>query len=418
MFRPYDNNLTRGTRHFMLGEGFQNSYQNVGHLSLAQRIERSEGFQNATDTSKSIFSGNETISIRGPGQNSFLTVDNQVNDAKIINKNFVNTPAFRVSATMEKVYPICGTAGYFSIVLKNNPALHLVAKSSEKNGVVFSEVSTLVDIQDSACWTFNTTNADEIGSGTLMNKSYPGLVLTVQDDNTIMLQTLSASVDKRRNYLVIERGLSTYDAAPMPRRAKFSDFEIRKGVGLMDLNRRFGPIEFRSTELEPTSARSVEECAEKALAYPEANGFVFLGDRSERGKNCRIKAGAFWSRYTTIDPTLAHSISGRLKGDVGVMYQDPIDSFETKRGRNVADKNISYGPNPSYELAPIFTRNAEACAAAALHNTKADSFVFVPREKKNCRLKVGGFWEPGPENPMHSSLISGILKSKLVNKNN
>lgn len=419
MFRPFNpiDSLSRGTRHFVGIDETNGSYESVSNMSLANRIKRQvagspnvlrEGFD-----SKQVFSGGGPISYRGPGLNNFL-----VNEKfGVINRRFADTTNYRESATLEKVYPICGTKGYFSLRVLKAPALYLIAESAEKNGVKFGDVSTSVDIQDAACWRFDTTDAPEPNSGMLINKRFPGMALTVVDDNTIRL-LMPGGEDKTRYYLTEERALSTYDGMPMPRPPKFSDFEIRNGWDLADMGRNYGPLEFRSYELEPTSTRTAEACAAAAAKQPMANGFVFIGGGSDDGKNCRIKAGGYWPALTGTTEALSKLVSGKLKGEAAGMYRDPTESFEIRRGWNVDDANINYGANQSYELEPIRTPTAEACAAAALQNPRANSFVFVPGAAKNCRIKAGGFWpEMDTPDASWSSLIGGILKGKSMNDN-
>jgi hypothetical protein len=416
LFRPANSidELSRGTRQFILGDRGQGAYNNVCNLSLSERIKKYpsgiiENFEVATaPPANKVFNDGGKISLRGPGMNSFLSASG---NSSIKNAKFVDTTNYRENASFEKVYPICGTPGYFSIRLTNSPAKYLIAIHADKDGVKFDDVSAMVDVQDGACWRFDTTGAVETGGGMLINKRFPGLTLTVVDENTIKLQEPGGD-DKNTFQMVQERALSTYTGYPTPRPVKFSDFEIKNGWDLADMGISYGPPEFRSYELQPTAARTAEACAEKVSKFPLANGFVFIPPGTgEDAMNCRIKVGGYWPELTGTSEYLKNIVSGKLKGDAAGIYKDPIESFNIRRGWNVADNNNSAGSNPSYEIEQTSVLTPEMCATKALQNPKANSFVFIPRSNKNCSIKVGGYW-PSKEEPnrVWSGLIGGILK--------
>lgn len=374
--------------------------RNVGGRSLVDRVRAIQGFQNPAPPQ--IFTGGGMVTFRGPGRNSFI-----VRNGFAVNcRNFENTTAYRNNGTFEKVYPVCGTPGYFSLRVASAPALYLIAQNST---VTIGDINTLVDVQNAACWQTLNGPCTETGSVILTNKSHPGLALTIRSDTEIVME--APGVDQSKFCLMEERGINTYSNVPDPRPAVFSDYDVRERWVLADMNRSFGPKEFRSYELPPTSARTVEECAAAASAIKESNGFVFLPQGSYDGKNCKIKAGGFWPTLRTQDPNWRNTISGRLKVDIANSYRDPIADFDIRRGWNVADINLTYGSNPSYELEQTVTRTPEECAAAALRNPKANSFLFVPNSDKPCRMKVGGFW-PENQEPVHASYVGGIIKSK------
>jgi hypothetical protein len=385
-----------GARHLPVNSA--NTFaRNVGGRSIVDRVNAIQGFQNPQ-----IFTGGGSVTLRGPGRNSFL-----VRNGFAVNcKNFENTMAYRNNSTFEKVYPVCGTAGYFSLHLATTPALYLIAKDST---VIISDISTIVDVQNAACWQTLPGPCTEMGSVILTNKAYPGLALTIRSDTEIVME--APGVDQSKFCLMEERGLNTYTNVPDPRPAVFSDYDIRQGWPLADLNRAFGPKEFRSHELSPTTARTVEECAAKASAIKDANGFIFLPQGSYDGKNCKIKAGGFWPTLRSEDPNWRTTISGKLKVDIANSYRDPISDFDIRRGWGIRNMNIAYGPNPSYEEHQTVTRTPEACAAAALRHPKANSFLFVPSSDKPCRMFVGGFWTE-KQDPIHASFVGGILRSQ------
>lgn len=102
------------------------------------------------------------------------------------------------------------------------------------------------------------------------------------------------------------------------------------------------------------------------------------------------------------------TLSGRPKA-----RQRTIDDMEIRRGWNLSDNNISWGPEEqrSYELQPQFTRTAEECAQKATENPKANGFVFLGyNDVGNCKTKVGGYWNENRSRfdiENHARLTSG-----------
>lgn len=410
-------NLTRGTRQFILGNPPLGSYKSVSNLSLTDRVRRAysvnEGYadfkpaeEGNTGQTNQVFTGGGILSYRGPGMRNFVnTTGSGIRCTK-----FENTSIYRGNATFEKVYPVCGTKGFFSLRLVNTPSLYLIASTPEAGGEVkFADISVMVDVQDGACWRFDKTGAVEQYSGMLINKRFPGLPLTVVDENTMKLQAPGGD-DKTRYYLVEERGLSTYDGEPDSRPTTFGDFEIRYGQDLADYNISFGPENLRSHELQPVSRRTAEECAAEVAKNPNANGFVFIPpELSGDGLNCRIKAGGYWPELTGKNEDLARLVAGKLKGDPpGLSYQNPIAPFEIRYGWEVADNNDIVGG--SHELAQTNVPFAEFCAARALREPRANGFTYIPGAQNNCRVKVGGYWRTN-NNPAFKKAVSGIIKT-------
>ncbi len=416
-------NLTRGVR-LLSPTDVRERFTKVGNKSLAERVGMegfgsnsfaegfgsnralvhsfAEGFAAAAPAPEAdqIFTGGGLFSLRGPGRNNFLCADN----FRVVNRPFENTPDFRAKATFSKVFPICGTKGYFSLRLVSAPALYLVANNGN---VEVGPVDSIISTQNSACWQTVKCGSEE-NAVSLTNKAFPGLVLTVVDDNTIRMLQSSGSGEKV--CISEERGLSSYAGTPYPRPPILADFEVRNGWLLSNLNRKFGPTQFRSYELDPRTARTYQECAAEVAKHREANGFIFLPEGSYSGKNCRIMAGGFWPLKPMPPGNENRVISGRVRGTAAqTEYRDPIESFEIRTGWGVKDINTRVGANPSYELDQRNTPTAEGCAAEALRDPRANSFIFIPGDKLNCRVKVGGFW-PEKQSEVQATFTAGILK--------
>jgi hypothetical protein len=251
------------------------------------------------------------LSYRGSGSRSFLY--STANDSRASNLPFKDTAEYRSSSTFEKVYPICGTDGYFSLKPSSDMKLYLVAIDLGGRNIVARVIDIVnqVDIIDAACWREITGANCPAGQVVLENKRYPGMVLLVSGDKTSVNIGVRGSNIKESCWEKAPAN-TTFQGIPSARMRTGEDAQIRRGWDLSDDNRSWGPVEQQSYELEPQYTRSWEECAEKAAQNPKANGFVFVGI-SESG-NCKTKVGGYWNENRDRYAAEAHRniISGKF----------------------------------------------------------------------------------------------------------
>ena len=252
------------------------------------------------------------LSYRGPGSTNFLY--GRVSDERAANTAFADTAEYRAATTFVKVYPICGTDGYFSLKPSTNMSSYLAAIDIGNNNIVARAIviNSAVDIADAACWKELSSVGCPDAQIMIENKKYPGLVMMVGDDNkTVSIGTKNSKI--KQNCWEKSPANTTLQGRPKAREREAADAEIRQGWDLSDDNRKWGPEEQRSYELQPQFTRDAMKCAEKAAENPIANGFVFIGNGDSFG-NCRTKVGGYWNDYIhsqNID-THRHLTSGKF----------------------------------------------------------------------------------------------------------
>jgi hypothetical protein len=230
------------------------------------------------------------ISYRGPGPRNFLYGAPDVNAE---NRAFENTRIYRQTTTFIKVYPICGTEGYFSLQSSTNDKAYLIAVGAESEIVArVVEINNLVDITDRACWQ-ELKGCPDPNFRMLENKLFPGLTLTL-DNNKIIIAS-SQGTNGQSCWEITRPATIDMPMPPSSRPRTRDDYDIRDGENLYDNNRSWGPESVRSYELHPTWTRTWEECLDHAIKQPLGNGFVFIKPGHSHG-NCRTKVGGYWKQ--------------------------------------------------------------------------------------------------------------------------
>ncbi len=228
------------------------------------------------------------VSYQGPGPANYIY---DPSNADVINKKISNTQDYRERSTFIKVFPICGTPGYFSLQSSLNDRLYLCAypKGNEVVARVIG-VDNTIELTNAACW--REIPCTEANTVKLENKGYPGLYMTA-DGKTI---TVISGAEKDKACF-LKSPANTSPSVIFPKVPKsLSDMEVRDGWNLSDDRRTFGRNP--SYELDPTYTRTWQECAEKALIAPDANGFVFIKPGDSFG-TCRTKVGGYWDENRT-----------------------------------------------------------------------------------------------------------------------
>lgn len=249
------------------------------------------------------------ISYRGPGQRNFLYGAPNVNAE---NRAFEDTMTYRQATTFIKVYPICGTEGYFSLQSSNNKSAYLIAVGADSEIVArVIEITNLVDVMDRACWR-ELKGCPDPNFRMLENKLFPGLTLTL--DNKKIIIASSQGATGQNCWEIARPSTADMPLPPNPRPRVRDDYDVRDGENLYDNDRSWGPVSVRSYELDPTWTRNWEECLDHAIKEPLANGFVFIKPGHSHG-NCRTKVGGYWKANRDFYEVQADKllVSGMLK---------------------------------------------------------------------------------------------------------